>query len=309
YVANASGTFTTKPTITINYSLTTSVYELPLTFDNVKGEYAKSFSVVYYLKNAVVGTVNVTNNTSTEYTVLKNIDQVDKIIITFNTWSKANHRCVINQISGGRVNDFYLDFNTAKQKPIVSSVDKVKQIDISFYVIQPGSETIEVEGYCSRVENGKAYYKITHEPVFNTTPSFPVNVTIDGITKMYPTCTEFSIVWTSSAEPPKVTLIGDKVEMIEHINSVIFNPQGVTKTFKNPLITSREQSEEIARWLYDYIEKTSTFETSYRGNPEIEPFDIIYLQSQFEDYVVSRVKSNTIKFGSGMSGEMEVIKL
>jgi hypothetical protein len=308
-VSNSNGIFAIKPTITISYSIPTSIYELPIVFDNVKNEYATSFSVTYQFNNQTVDTVNVTNNTQVRYSVLKNVERLDKIIITINSWSKPNQRSVVNQINGGRVNDFYLDFNNATQKPVVSSIDKIKQIDISFFVLQPGVETIEVEGYCSRVENGNAYYKITHEPVFQTVPSFDINVSVNGIYAMYPTCTEFSIRWTSPAEPPKVTLVGTKIDMVEHINSVVFNHHGITKTFRNPLITSREQSELIARWLYDYIEKTSTFNVPYRGNPEVEPFDVIYLQSQFEDYVVSRVKSNTINFNGGMSGEMEVIKL
>jgi len=308
-VSNNNGVFVQRPTITISYSIPTSIYELPIVFDNVKNEYATSFSVTYQLNNRTVDTFNVTNNSQVKYTVLRNVDRLDKIIITINSWSKPNNRCVINQINGGRVNDFYLDFNTAMQKPVVSSIDKIKQIDISFFVLQPGNETIEVEGFCSRVEGGNAYYKITHEPVFDTVPRFPVNVSVNGVYKMYPTCTEFSIRWMSNAEPPPVTLVGTRVDMLEHVNSVVFNHHGVTKTFRNPLVTTREQSELLARWLYDYIEKTSTFTVPYRGNPEIEPFDIIYLQSQFEDFVVSRVKSNTINFNGGMSGDMEVIKL
>ena len=97
--------------------------------------------------------------------------------------------------------------------------------------------------------------------------------------------------------------------MIEHMHSVTFNATGIVKTFKNPLITSRDQADLIARWLYDYIAKTSTFKVGYRGNPEIELFDVIYLQSQFADYVVSRVQSHTITFNGGITGEMEVVKL
>jgi|AKZA01.1.fsa_nt_gi hypothetical protein len=308
-VSGVNGAFLNPPEYIINYSIPTSMYDLPIVFNNLKNEYATRFSVTYYLHGRVVDTVNVNNNTQVRYNVLRNLDRVDRIIITINNWSKPLQRCVINQVNGGRVNDFHLDFLSAEQKPVVSNVDKIKQIDISFFVIQPGVETIEVEGYCSRVENGNAYYKITHEPIFDTVPSFDINVSVNGIYAMYPTCTEFSIRWTSSAEPPKVTLVGTKVEMVEHINSVVFNHEGVTKTFSNPLITTREQSELIARWLYDYIEKTSTFTVPYRGNPEIQPFDVIYLQSQFEDFVVSRVKSNTIHFNGGISGDMEVIKL
>jgi hypothetical protein len=307
--SDTRGVFTTPPEYIINYSIPTSLYELPLIFDNVKNEYAINFSVIYQLNNQTVDTVHVTNNTQVKYTVFKYIERLDKIIIVVNTWSKPNQRCVINQIANGRVNDFYLDFNTAMEKPIVNSVDKIKQIDVSFYVLQPTSETVEVEGRCSRIEGTNAFYKFTHDPIHGSTIDAPPGISVNKIYTFNPTCTEFSITWNSTAEPPIIKLIGDKVEMLEHINSVVFNHFGTTKTFKNPLITSREQAELIARWLYDYVEKTSTFNVPYRGNPEIEPFDIIYLQSQFQDQVVSRVKSNKIEYDGTLSGNMEVIKL
>ena len=45
------------------------------------------------------------------------------------------------------------------------------------------------------------------------------------------------------------------------------------------------------------------------GNPEVQPFDIIYIETDFEKYVTARTTKNTISFGSGMTGTWEGIKL
>ena len=113
--------FQENPTIEISYSLPTSMYEIPIVFDSVGNEYATDFTLNYYLKNELIETFNVNDNTFEKYTVLNNVDSFDKLEIIINKWSKPHHRCVINSIGFGRVNDFYLDYDNAMDDPKITS--------------------------------------------------------------------------------------------------------------------------------------------------------------------------------------------
>ncbi len=323
-ISDKNGGFSNKPVITIDYSIAVSLYALPITFDNVMGGYATNFTIDIYLANKIIHTEKIKNNKKVSYSFIKKIAKMDKVVITIESWSKAYQRCIINGISGGRVNDFYLDFNSAMQKPIVTNSEKIKQIDVSFYdnatktddLFDDPDKLPELKFECIKLENGIAYYKTTHEPinmiadmVIDGGDEINGNGVIPGTEEFYTASTKFCVKWELNTPPPTPVTNLYKQELAEHIASIQFNDKGITKSFKNELITNKEHAELIARWLYDYIAKTSSLKVNYRGNPEVVPFDTIYIQSSFEDYSVSCVQSNKITFDGGMNGEMEVIKI
>src|SRR5699024_11149262 len=59
-VSLEDGTFEENPIITIEYSLSTNLYEIPVVFDNVANEYAVEFDVNYYMDDTLIETYSVT---------------------------------------------------------------------------------------------------------------------------------------------------------------------------------------------------------------------------------------------------------
>ena len=92
--------------------------------------------------------------------------------------------------------------------------------------------------------------------------------------------------------------------------SVTYNSSGDVITYDNALCESNTKATDLANWYYDYVKKGQKFTISYRGDPALEPFDFIYIQSQFEDeYVPVVVTKTTLDFDGGISGKIECIRV
>ena len=92
--------------------------------------------------------------------------------------------------------------------------------------------------------------------------------------------------------------------------SVTYNSSGDIVTYDNKLCESNIKATDLANWYYDYVKKGQKFTISYRGDPALEPFDFIYIQSQFEDeYVPVVVTKTTLDFDGGISGKIECVRV
>ena len=309
-VSLEDGTFEENPIITIEYSLSTNLYEIPVVFENVANEYAVEFDVNYYMDDTLIETYSVTDNDSSHYSIMNDVDDFNKFEIVIKKWNKPYHRCVINSISFGRVNDFHLDYDNAMSTPVITSFSNIQSISIKYYGALKGTgDTTETDCEYDSVSGNKATYTVEHSKMNNKT--FRIKDTDSNIEvtilQDYATYTEFEYVF--SDVPPVITLSGNELTQDSMIKTVEYNDAGDVKTFDNPLVSSAKQAETMANWLQDYLAKTNTFSVSYRGNPEVQPFDIIYIETDFEKYVTARTTKNTISFGSGMTGTWEGIKL
>ena len=80
------------------------------------------------------------------------------------------------------------------------------------------------------------------------------------------------------------------------------------KTFDNPFIISEAQAEKVAKWLHMYNQSSNTLTIDYRGNPEIECGDTVYVDTQFGDYMPIRVIDTKITAGGSIKGTLKGIK-
>lgn len=305
-----NGKFEENPVITIEYSLPTNMYEIPIVFDNVGNEYAIEFDVNYYLNNTLLETFSVTDNTSSNYTILNDVDDFNKLELVIKKWSHPYHRCVINSISFGRVNDFHLDYDNAMSTPLITSFSNVQSINMSYYgTLKVSSETTDIDCEYDSISDGKILYKVEHSKMTNKSFKIKDTGTVISVNIIcnYATYTEFEYMY--SGTPPVITMSGNELSQDSYIKSINYNDTGDIKNFNNPLVSSADQAETLANWLQDYLAKTNTFSVSYRGNPEVQPFDVIYLETDFEKFVTARTTKNTISFGTGMTGTWEGVKL
>lgn len=305
--------FQENPTIEISYSLPTSMYEIPLVFDSVGNEYATDFTLNYYLKNELIETFNVNDNTSDKYTVLNNVDSFDKLEIIINKWSKPFHRCVINSIGFGRVNDFYLDYDNAMDDPKITSFSQIQRIDINYCDKYEIGDTQEIQANSYSIDGNKAIFKVSHSRIINKkiySKFDDIEIEITGVKMIYDFAT-YSVfeMDKNSAMLGTVIIKGQELKNQTYVQSIDYEEKGSIKQFSNPLVSSIDDAQQISDWLHDYIAKTNTISINYRGNPEVQPFDIIYAQSDFEKVMTCRTKKNEINFDTALSGTWEGIKL
>ena len=61
----------------------------------------------------------------------------------------------------------------------------------------------------------------------------------------------------------------------------------------------------MAEWVRDWLLLRNTYEFEYRGSPELDPGDLIWLESQFAPFSApARVLKNELTFSGGLKGKM-----
>lgn len=148
-LCGADGTFSSYPTVTIQFNGTHSSGALTVTFDNVNGEYADSYDIsAYDASNALITSVSVTGNTDVIDEPLGQLYNYKKIVITIKKWCTGNRRARLlemdfgivkvytadNMISMGLVEDLYLDSTNIPSAELKFTVDNS---DRAFNILNP----------------------------------------------------------------------------------------------------------------------------------------------------------------------------
>ena len=70
------------------------------------------------------------------------------------------------------------------------------------------------------------------------------------------------------------------------------------------MITDTTNAQTTAKWIADWLTKRNEYDIEYRGNPEVDAYDMIYAQSLFEQYFPVRVVKNEVTFNGALSGKL-----
>lgn len=60
-----------------------------------------------------------------------------------------------------------------------------------------------------------------------------------------------------------------------------FSGNGETQTLSNEFITTKEQADEIARWVCDSLRSRQQIKGEYRGDPRLDLFDVVNVESKY----------------------------
>lgn len=300
---DGSGAFTAKhPIYTLSYSFPYSVYEIPIVFDNVAGEYAVDFNVNYFLGDELIYQEQVKGNNQVTYAVQHDANGIDRVEIEILSWSVPYHRAVINQVGHGRINDMRIDFSTAHERPLVTKQVLTKSVEVYSYNYTPEADVNELDRQKLTI-NGTVTLNIQHDAAYNITSEIT-----GGTIRSEAHYSRYSVVTLEGQGDVELVLKGNRVLTSQVGVSKRFNVKGVAQpAIQNPLITDTTNAAVEAEWIADYYNKRNKLKIQYRGNPEIDPYDVVYAESEFKPLFPVRVQSNTISFNGALSGEMEVV--
>lgn len=300
-LSGADGTFSVYPVYSISFSYPYEYYEIPIVFDSIGGQYAVEFDVVYLLGNEEINRVSVADNSDYRYTVQKLVTGFDLIQIEIHKWSKPNARAVIDRVDEGRINDFYLNFHTSQADPNTEKIQQSKTLEVVSYSYTRG-ETGEI--YSDEFDiNGEVTLNVSHDMATDMSAS----VTVGSITYQSHYA-ERSVITVSGTGKTKLTISGTKIVTSESSIITQLNDTGVARgPMTNPLVCSIDQARKISAWIENYYKKRVKLTVSYRGNPELDADDLIYTQSQFADYMPTRITKTQIDFNGALSGKVDLL--
>ena len=75
--------------------------------------------------------------------------------------------------------------------------------------------------------------------------------------------------------------------------SFTYTTSGETQTLTNEFISTREQASEVAKWVCDTLRTRKTISGEFRGDPRVDVFDVIQVESKYgtiTDIVLTDIK-------------------
>lgn len=304
HIADVVGNFEINPKITIEYSLPITENGIHIIFNNVDNEYATEFDVVYYKENDVLAyTHSVTNNETYDYSASVEQSDIVKVELIIKKWSHKHHRPVVNRIGTGRVENVYIDFNSILSDPKINLTGEVNEIRSMYHWKEKdndlGNKSI---GHVVYDEIGTYWFSVKDEyyALFSINSSGTYNVDVTNPYALRVNVTE---------SPCDIEFYGMILKKDDVQEIVEFNDKGEVYAIDNPLCADRDTAIKLANWYYDYIKKGAEISFDYRGSPELEPFDFIYIQTHYEDRVPICITRTVLNYDGALSGEIEGVKI
>lgn len=233
--------------------------------------------------------------------------EVNKLKIEFID-GNPNQRVHLQKATFGRLTDCEITFDDMAEKPTVTAVERVKQIDVHYYQYTKAEEEKKVETTLLKVGDNLLTYddpytdwrvEYTHKEEDDPEGGDPIDVTPTGDLTIVESGT-FYVIVNSSIEAD-VDINAFEYEIGDNTYSYENALKGTTKTLENDLIDSVERAEELAEWLSEYYSSDADYSISYRGEPRIDCDDFVYVDCDFTTENLVRVEEEKLDTSTGMS--------
>lgn len=153
--------------------------------------------------------------------------------------------------------------------------------------------------YCVRTDKEYIYHlymKYVNEGVTSTISlGYDVRGTLN-ITESY----AYNLTFTTNVESP-VTIYGKEFVITQRTYSENLNDVGEDRTAGNVLIDNAAHATRECDWLLDYYANDVAYTINYRGEPALDPDDLIYIENRFVEKNLVRITETNIDTGTGMS--------
>lgn len=86
----------------------------------------------------------------------------------------------------------------------------------------------------------------------------------------------------------------------------VINETGEIKTLNNPLVSTKQHADLLAKWLGNYYANNVSYSVKYRGEPRISAADIIHMESEKKNNLQVEVTSSKLSFSGAFSGDLDL---
>lgn len=104
----------------------------------------------------------------------------------------------------------------------------------------------------------------------------------------------------------KIIITGTTLSQVTSKITYKVNSNGEDDQIENPLITTDSMAISLANHIKSYLIYRSTYDLTYRGNPEVEVGDFISVETPYTNKMNSLVLTHTITFSGTLRGIMTV---
>ena len=208
--------------------------------------------------------------------------------------SIINLRIHLSHMSFGDITDYVIDYSDMTSSPTASVAEKIKNVNVTYYEYGYGSSqkklssTIAVAGQNIVTFTNPAYnYSLNYADVQ------PGTLTIISSGAYY---VEFNSTIAAEVNINGIEFVVSTKEVTQEVKQI-----GTDKTASNVLIDNATDAQNEAEWLAEYFANDIDYDISYRGEPALDPDDLIYTENKSIERNLVRLTSTQIDTSTGMS--------
>lgn len=291
-ISSETGIFTAEnPSISIVFESQWKIFGMTIRFGSIC---PKSFVLKQYNDGTLIEAYEVKEKIISRETVVHHeFCEMDKLVIEF-TQTSPNNRVYVEKIMFGEQTDYTLTYDDLTKTPVALQEEKYKQLDV--YVSHYTKGLTEKELTLAYVEKGFTRIDFSN-PVHDLSAVFYEDT--EGNVSITDSGAFFCIVESTVAA--QVSIKGFEYTISTNVLTEPLFAVGNTKTWKNPLISTRTVGNDLLEWLAGYYRNDRSYQLAYRGEPRIDVNDLTYLENRFVDGNLIRVYEHRLSFSQGLS--------
>lgn len=290
------------PEITITFEANFSAYNFTIYFDQIHNMYASEFEVVKYTDGLETESwIEKPRNSVHQFS--KPVVDFNKLVLRFKKMSKPNIRLRISAMSLGAETDYLLTRANTAGNPVSKLLQEVATLAVKVPTITESTETEQLFSDEFIVSGRQSIHVSYGDAVFSQVATIEGNGNI--ISQTHYSYASDIVVETLNEQKITLTVMGKK--LLFNSSSLItqaVNATGSYEPLENPLITDTEVAKEYLKWSYNYVVDNKKYEVPFRGDPVIDPLDLIYYETRQRNKILTRVSKVVLNAGQGISGSV-----
>ena len=271
--------------------------KIVITFDDVMDEYPDTIEVTYYGRDGeVLGTITEHPDAVT-YTIESEYEDCEKFTVHTTAMKLPYRRERVSRTAYFET-DYALTLDSVKQDTqVTTKLDRLRNVSVAEYsYTKSGTNRTKLYEAETDLTNLHIEFQMASD----------ITVTVTGGT------VESQQIYAQAAD--LVLSSGTKTVLVEGISlnegSVVhnysFGLSGEDDIEENRLITNKDMADAHAEHVGAYLQLRNTYDSAYRGSPEVEAGDIISLQTTYDNVVYGIVLVDKLDFGGSLSGNLKV---
>jgi len=289
HVSDENGDFLTEPAIEIQWESAWTFFNLSLSFYDVKPD---EFTIYTYNYGTLVDTI-VCDEVEFKTIVNEAFYDIDKIRIVFSHTSPYQ-RIHLTNLDFGNLTDYTIDYQDMSASPTAIAADKIKDIKVTYYEYNYGDSAKKISTTRAVIGTNIVEFNNpchSYSLSYKNGESGTLSIVDSGAYFV-----EFTSTINAEVDINGTEFVVSSKDVVGHVREV-----GTDKTATNKLIDNYDDAVNEVGWLSEYFANDIDYSISYRGEPALDPDDLIYTENKYVEKNLVRITSTQIDTGTGMS--------
>lgn len=298
-ISGADGKFTTNPIVTISMEAIRAYFSMELVFGT---SLPAAFVIRTYNGGELVNEFSIGSDEISRRTVIiRDFDDFEVMKIEFTQTETPYNRIVLNRFSLSNVANFTMTRKDMTSSPKAIKQELIKEVIVPCYTYQPGTreENLVNEDVVITAGQVETYYM--QDPSYGYRPKLNEQ---EGLADVVDWGNYYVTLKYKVSGEYRLEVQGYRYRIVERYATKTLHARGKTIKWANPLISDMTMANDLAEWLADYYTAGIEYEYNTRGNPEIDPTDIVFQENEFHEGMKVNIYRHTINFRQSFSGRV-----